>query len=86
MAWRRMNAEGMDWEVRAIAREESSGGEDILEFQPLEPRLPIRRLAVPADSLESMDDTALRAAFARARPIGAEHYGRPGKSMPDANG
>lgn len=86
MGWRRMNAEGMEWEVRAVAREESSGGEDVLEFQPLEQRLPIRRLAVPAGTLESMDDMALRAAFAKARPIGAEHYGRPGKTMPDVNG
>ncbi|MGH7444014.1 MAG: hypothetical protein ACREKM_04015 [Longimicrobiales bacterium] len=86
MAWRRLKAEGMEWEVRAVAREASSGGEDVLEFQPLEPRLPIRRLAVPAGTLESMDDTALLAAFGRARPIGAEHYGRPGKTMPDMNG
>lgn len=86
MTWRRMNAEGMEWEVRAVARDAASGGEDMLEFQPLERRLPIRRLAVPAGSLEAMDDDALQAAFVKARPIGAEHYGRPGKTMPDMKG
>ena len=86
MTWRRMKAEGMEWEVRAVARDATSGGEDMLEFQPLEQRLPIRRLAVPAGTLESMDDDALQAAFVKARPIGAEYYGRPGKTMPDMKG
>jgi hypothetical protein len=81
-----MKAEGMEWEVRAVAREETSGGEDMLEFQPLEPRLPVRRLAVATGALDSMDDDALQAAFVQALPIGADHYGRPGKRMPDMKG
>lgn len=86
MAWRRMKAEGLEWEVRAVARDAASGGEDVLEFQPLEQRLPVRRLAVPAGALEAMDENALQAAFVQARPIGADYYGRPGKTMPDMNG
>jgi hypothetical protein len=31
-----------------------------------------------------MDDAALRAAYMKARPIGGDHYGRPGKHMTDA--
>jgi hypothetical protein len=85
MAWRRIQAEGCEWEVRAVASE--AGGEgDMLEFQPLEKTRPIRRLAVPSDALATMDDAALHAAFVKARPIGAEHYGRPGKRMTDMNG
>lgn len=84
MAWRRIQAEGCEWEVRAIASE-AAGGE-VLEFQPLEKTRPIRRLAVAADTLATMDDAALHAAFVQARPIGAEHYGRPGKRMTDMNG
>jgi hypothetical protein len=31
-----------------------------------------------------MDADALSAAFAQARPLGGDHYGRPGKRMDDA--
>lgn len=85
MSWRRINAEGAVWEVRAVTSE-TQGGEDVLEFQPLERTRPTRRLVVPSGSLDAMDDTALAAAFLKARPIGAEHYGRPGKTMPDSPG
>lgn len=85
MAWRRIQAEGCEWEVRAVSSEAGATG-DTLEFQPLVKTRPIRRLSVPPGSLATMDEAALHAAFVKARPIGAEYYGRPGKQMPDMKG
>lgn len=85
--WRRLREDGADWEVRVLAREdETAPGEapsEILEFRPLDGLRSPRRLVVPADSLAGMDDAALRMAYRRARPIGGDYYGRPGKWMND---
>lgn len=87
--WQRIIADGSEWEVRIVAREDGvrTGGRpagEILEFRPLDGQRPPRRIAVPADALDAMDDAALRSAYRQARPIGGDHYGRPGKWMPDA--
>lgn len=79
--WRTLHADDCDWEVGVV----SSEGEEIIEFRPVEPTRPARRLAVPPGSLADMDDEALKSAYTRARPIGADYYGRPGKRMSDMN-
>jgi len=81
MLWRTLNADGCEWEVGVISSEE----EEIIEFRPKEATRPPRRLAIPKGALETMDDAALKAAFTKARPIGGDFYGRPGKRMPDMN-
>jgi len=81
MLWRTLNADGCEWEVGVISSEE----EEIIEFRPKEATRPPRRLAIAKGALETMDDAALKAAFMKARPIGGDFYGRPGKRMPDMN-
>ena len=81
MLWRTLHADDCDWEVGVI----SSGDEEIIEFRPKEHTRPPRRLAVAKGALESMDDNALKSAYTRARPIGGDYYGRPGKRMSDIN-
>ena len=88
--WRRIEADGCAWEARVIAGGGAGasiaddGGGDVLEFRPLDGLRPPRRVAIPAGELARMDERALHAAFRRARPIGGDHYGRPGKRMEDA--
>lgn len=87
--WRTIDADGCIWEVRSLANSPDTGaapGQDVLEFQPQVINRPPRRLVVEAGSLGRMDDEALRAAYLKARPIGGDHYGRPGKTMGDAPG
>ena len=86
MNWRTIDAEGQSWEVRAVSTEagQEENGEDMLEFRSRDGNLPPRRVTVPAGQLADMDDRALAAAFARARPLGGDFYGRPGKHMTDA--
>jgi hypothetical protein len=81
MLWRTLHADDCDWEVGVI----SSGDEEIIEFRPKEQTRPPRRLAVAKGALDSMDDNALKSAYTRARPIGGDYYGRPGKRMSDIN-
>jgi hypothetical protein len=83
--WRTIEADGCTWEVRSLVNppEEGVSGQDLLEFTAREANRPPRRIIVPAGALESMDDVALRAAYLQARPIGGDHYGRPGKTMTD---
>jgi len=57
---------------------------EMLEFATQEGNRPPRRVVIDGGSLHDMDETALRAAYLRARPIGGDHYGRPGKRMSDA--
>jgi hypothetical protein len=45
--------------------------------------MPPRRVSVRRGALEAMGEPDLKSAFMRARPIGGDHYGRPGKRMPD---
>lgn len=86
MNWRTIEAEGQHWEVRAVSTDATGEGtqDDLLEFRTREGIHPPRRVAVKAGELANMDDDALSAAFARARPLGGDFYGRPGKHMTDA--
>ena len=89
IAWRTLDADGCEWQVRAVPRPEEggrdqAGKEEVLEFRTAEGTRPPRRLAVPAGALAGMDAEALRVAYMQARPIGGDHYGRPGKTMTDA--
>ncbi len=81
MLWRTLHADDCDWEVGVVSSED----EEIIEFRPTLPTRPPRRLAVAKGSLEAMDDDALKSAYTRARPIGGDYYGRPGKRMSDIN-
>lgn len=81
MLWRTLQADDCEWEVGIVSSED----EEILEFRPKQATRPARRLAIEKGSLEKMDDDALRSAYTRARPIGADYYGRPGKRMSDMN-
>lgn len=89
--WRRILADGCEWEVRVVAAEANSraGGapvEEILEFCAVNAVRSPRRVTVAGGSLQRMDDAALLAAYRRARTIGGDHYGRPGKRMSDVRG
>jgi hypothetical protein len=72
--------------VRSVANLTDTGtavDEEMLEFATPAVNMPPRRILVPAGSLAEMDEEALRSAYLRARPIGGDHYGRPGKRMGD---
>lgn len=89
MYWRRLKADDCDWEIRVIAAEArvgpaSENREEILEFRSVDAIRPPRRAFVTAGLLEGMSDTDLLSIYRRARPIGGDYYGRPGKRMPDA--
>jgi hypothetical protein len=79
MLWRTLQADDCEWEVGVV----SADDEEIIEFRPKEATRPLRRLAVEKGALDKMDDEALRSAYTRARPIGGDYYGRPGKRMSD---
>ena len=79
MAWRTVTADGCEWEVGVVAIED----EEVLEFRPKEPTRPPRRVVIVKGSFSNMDEAALMSAYTRARPIGADYYGRPGKRMSD---
>jgi hypothetical protein len=82
-----MEADGCTWEVRVVAAQgEQDPDTEILEFRPREAvtTRPPRRLAVASGTVAKMKDDELRAAYLKARPIGADFYGRPGKRMHDA--
>ncbi|HUE97414.1 MAG TPA: hypothetical protein VMN39_12195 [Longimicrobiaceae bacterium] len=86
--WRRLVEDGAEWETRVESGSEGSGPHDeageVIEFVCVDGLRKPRRLAVPPDSIESMNDADLRRAYRRARPIGGDHYGRPGKPAGDA--
>lgn len=87
MKWKTIDADGCTWEVRSVVNSPGTGvpsDEDVLEFRTTDVNMPPRRVIVPAGTLEHMDEDSLRAAYLRARPIGGDHYGRPGKRMTDA--
>ena len=88
MEWKRIIVDGVQWEVRAVSSESPGGEQDqeeLLEFRSKEATMPPRRVVVRRGALEGMAETDLMSAFVRARPIGGDHYGRPGKRMPDVN-
>ena len=83
--WRRIEADGVEWEVRIISESGSSTEErDIIEFRPVSGAAQPRRTAVERDQLDDLTDEDLAAVYRRAAPIAGDHYGRPGKTMPDA--
>lgn len=71
-----------------MMREEANGqgadpdAREVLEFRAVDGLRRPRRVA-SNPGLEALDEAALLAAFRRARPIGGDHYGRPGKPMAD---
>lgn len=88
-SWRRITEEGAEWEARVVPApgltDRAPGGEEeMLEFVCVDGSRKSRQVAVPAGALAGMDDAALHRAFVQARPIGGDHYGRPGKLMDDA--
>jgi hypothetical protein len=88
--WRRIEQDGAEWEARVIpgpdqAHDHQDGDGEILEFVCLDGSRKSRQLAVAAGSYQEMDEAALRRAFVKSRPIGGDHYGRPGKHMNDAD-
>lgn len=86
MDWKHITVDGIEWEVRAVSNELPGGDQgagELLEFRSKEATMPPRRVSVLSGALASMGETELKSAFTRARPIGGDHYGRPGKRMPD---
>jgi len=90
--WRHFDAEGAEWEVRAIPSTADIGGavegpaREVLEFRSSDRNRPPRRLVVDDGALGGMDEPRLRSALRQARPIGGDFYGRPGKRMGDVAG
>jgi hypothetical protein len=88
-SWRRIQEDGAEWEARVVPGPERGGAgrdtdEELLEFVCVDGSRKSRQVAVRAGSYPDMDDDALHRAFVKARPIGGDHYGRPGKLMDDA--
>lgn len=86
--WRRLEADGAEWEIRIVpgsdGREASQRtDQEVIEFVCVDGTRRPRQVAVPANALAGMDDRTLQSAYRRARPIGGDHYGRPGKRVDD---
>lgn len=86
--WRRIHEDGREWEARVVAGPQQSdpgleGDDETLEFVCVDGSRQPRRVAVAAGALADMDEDSLRRAYHRARPIGGDYYGRPGKRMDD---
>lgn len=79
-SWRRIHREGAEWEARVVP---SDVDREVLEFVCVDGSRKARQVAVEPGSYQEMDDQALERAFVQARPIGGDHYGRPGKHMDD---
>ena len=83
--WRRIEADGKEWEVRIISEPGAHSAErEIIEFRAVSGSSQPRRTAVERDTLAQMSDEELAAVYRRAAPIAGDHYGRPGKPMNDA--
>lgn len=84
--WKTIEADGCTWQVRSVMNPDTGleAGKEVLEFQSAEGNRQPRRLVVEQGALDSMDEAGLRSAYLRSLPIGGDHYGRPGKRMPDA--
>ncbi len=83
--WPTFEADGCTWEVRVVAGTDAYEGNDILEFTPNDGTRPVRRLAITPGESVGMGQAELQSAYRRARPIGGDYYGRPGKRMPDVS-
>lgn len=84
MIWRTIEADGCTWEARVVSAQGEDPQTEVLEFVPRDKIRPTRRLVIERGVLPKMNDDQLRSAYLKARPIGADFYGRPGKRMPDA--
>lgn len=86
--WHRLEEDGTEWEVRIVPGSERMDDDDeegeVVEFVCVEGTRKPRRLAVARGSVRDMDEAGLRKVFRQARPIGGDHYGRPGKPVNDA--
>jgi hypothetical protein len=86
-SWRRLHEDGTEWEVRVVPGSERTDASqeegEVLEFVCVEGTRKPRQFAVARGSVTDMDDEALRRAYRQARPIGGDHYGRPGKPAND---
>ncbi len=86
--WRRIHEDGTEWEARIVpaprqTEQELRADEELLEFVCVDGSRKPRQVAVPGGAYRDMDDDALHRAFVKARPIGGDFYGRPGKHMND---
>lgn len=86
--WRRIHEDGADWEVRVVPGSERLDEADqegeVVEFVCVDGSRKSRRLAVDRGAVTELDEEGLRSAYRRSRPIGGDHYGRPGKTAVDA--
>ena len=87
--WPRLEADGAVWEVRVVpgsggTQPSQVDGTEVIEFSCVTDHRKSRRLAVPAGRLHDLDPAALGRIYRQARPIGGDHYGRPGKHAGDA--
>ena len=88
--WRRIEEDGVEWEARVVPGprqidpDREGHEEEVLEFVCVSGGRKTRRLAVRPGSLDEMDGEQLHRAYLQARPIGGDHYGRPGKTATDA--
>lgn len=87
--WRRIRDEGVEWEARIVPSPGQTeavpdADQEVLEFVCVDGSRKARQLAVTPGAYGDMDEEGLRKAFLKARPIGGDHYGRPGKQMNDA--
>lgn len=86
--WHRLEEDGTEWEARIVPGSERMDEADeegeVVEFVCIDGTRKPRRFAVARGSVRDMDEAALRKVFRQARPIGGDHYGRPGKPVNDA--
>ena len=87
--WPRLEADGAVWEARVVpgsggSEPSQEEGTEVLEFTCVSGGRKSRRLSVPAGRLRELDEAALGRIYRQARPIGGDHYGRPGKPASDA--
>jgi hypothetical protein len=84
--WPRFEADGAEWEARMVSADEQSDtarDDEVIEFVCVDGSRKARRV-VGAGSVADLDEDGLRRAYRSARPIGGDHYGRPGKPARDA--
>jgi hypothetical protein len=87
--WPRLEADGAVWEARVVpgsggTQPSQVEGTEVLEFSCVTAARKPRRLAIPAGRFQALDPAALGRIYRQARPIGGDHYGRPGKPAGDA--
>ncbi|MFP4623874.1 MAG: hypothetical protein ACLFRX_06820 [Gemmatimonadota bacterium] len=85
--WRQLDIDGAVWEARVVPGSERTTDRDeageVLEFVCVDGTRKSRRLAVSRGAVKDLDEAGLRRAYTKARPIGGDHYGRPGKPPND---